>query len=305
MGVFRSQLLKVYETVLDAESSASKRNLEGQIDLFAEFREEAPLPTATLPNIAEFPRRELLNMERETCGLYLSGHPMEDLKPLATKVRAVPIGRLVQAVAEGSDELLQDGQYVTLAGMVMTLKVKLTKKQTQMAYVTLEDTTGSVELLVFEKALVGAGPYLQPDQAVIVHGRISAREEVEPKLMVDEVCPLNETYAATWLENRKARTREGFARPQRRQPAAAEEAAAPAAPAPADDGRTLWIKVSCQQDERFRLVCEELERCPGSQKVILYLVHTKQRLAWQKGTDICAVAAALEPIIGKENIVIK
>ena len=79
----------------------------------------------------------------------------------------------------------------------------------------------------------------------------------------------------------------------------------PTSPAPADDGRTLWLKVSCQQDERFRLVCEELERCPGSQKVILYLVHTKQRLAWQKGTDICAVAAALEPVIGKENIVIK
>ncbi|MBR5537310.1 MAG: DNA polymerase III subunit alpha [Clostridia bacterium] len=301
MGAFRSQLLKVYETVLDAESSASKRNLEGQIDLFAEFREEAPLPTASLPNIPEFPRRELLNMERETCGLYLSGHPMEDLKPLATKVRAVPIGRMLQAIAENSDELLQDGQYVTLAGMVMTLKIKLTKKQTQMAYVTLEDTTGSVELLVFEKALVAAGPYLQPDQAVIVHGRISAREEEEPKLMVDEVSPLNETTAATWLENR--RSRENFSRPQRQRTAAPQQA--PSVPAPADDGKTLWIKVSCQQDERFRLICEELERFPGSQKAILYLVHTKQRLAWQKGADIRAVADALTPVIGGENIVIK
>ena len=77
---------------------------------------------------------------------------------------------------------------------------------------------------------------------------------------------------------------------------------APAAPAPADDGRTLWIKVSCQQDERFRLVCEALERNPGNQKVILYLVHSKQRLAWQKGAHIEAVARALESTIGRENL---
>ena len=304
LGAKRSQLLKVYESVLDAESSASKRNLEGQIDLFAEFREESPMPAATLPDVPEFSRRELLNMERETCGLYLSGHPMEELKPLALKAHAVPIGRLVQAVAEGSDDMLQDGQYVTLAGMVMTLKVKLTKKQTQMAYVTLEDTTGSLELLVFEKALVSAGPYIQPDQAVIVHGRISARDEEEPKLMVDEVCPLSEAHVQAYLETRKSRSREGFSRPARREAPQTEQAAAPT-PAPADDGRTLWIKVSCQQDERFCLVCQALERSPGSQKVVLYLVHGKQRLAWQKGAHIEAVARALEPVIGKENIVIK
>jgi DNA polymerase-3 subunit alpha len=192
----------------------------------------------------------------------------------------------------------------------MSLKVKLTKKQTQMAYVTLEDTTGSLELLVFEKALVAAAPFLQPDQAVIVHGRISAREEEEPKLMVDEAWPLNETYAQQYLQNRRSRDRGGFERRPRQEVQTApqpqtQQTPAPAAPAPADDGRTLWIKVSCQQDERFRLVCEELERCPGNQKVILYLVHTKQRLAWQKGTHIGAVAAALEPVIGKENIVIK
>ena len=112
----------------------------------------------------------------------------------------MPIGRLIQAVQENTDDMLQDGKFVTLAGMVMSLKVKLTKKQTQMAYVTLEDTTSSLELLVFEKALVAASPYLQPDQAVIVHGRISAREEEEPKLMVDEVWPLTDYYADQYLQ---------------------------------------------------------------------------------------------------------
>lgn len=297
MGVFRSQLLRVYESVLDSESNAQKRNLEGQIDLFAEFAQEKA-PTAALPNIPEFSRRELLNMERETCGLYLSGHPMEELKPLAAKAHAVPIGRLLQCVEDGSDDMLRDGEYVTLAGMVMTLKVKLTKKQTQMAYVTLEDTTGSLELLVFEKALVAGGPYLQPDQAVLVHGRISAREEEEPKLMVDEVCALNEHSVAQYNENRRRRTEWR----QQQKPAVPRQEPVPAKPAPADDGRTLWLKVSCPEDARFELMRETLDACPGSQKVILYLVQSKQRLAWQKGADIQAVFDRLEPIIGKENM---
>ena len=304
MGVRRSQLLKVYEGVLDAESSATKRNLEGQIDLFAEFQQESAPPVATLPDVPEFSRRELLNMERETCGLYLSGHPMEELKPLALKVHAVPIGRLVQAVADGSDDMLQDGQYVTLAGVVMTLKVKLTKKQTNIAYVTLEDTTGSLELLVFEKALVAAGPYLQPDQAVIVHGRISVREEEEPKLMVDEVFPLNEAYAESYMENRRSRDCGGFNR-ARTQKSASQQTAASARTAPVDDGRTLWLRVSCQQDARFDIICDALNRCPGNQKAILYVLQGKQRLAWQKGVDIEAAHMELAPVIGGENAIIK
>ncbi len=293
MGMFRSQLLAIYDSVLDSESNAQKRNLEGQIDLFAEFAQEK-LPAVRLPDIREFSRRELLNMERETCGLYLSGHPMEELKPLALEAHAVPIGRLIQCVEEGSDEMLRDGEYITLAGMVMTLKVKLTKKQSQMAYVTLEDTTGSLELLVFEKALVAAGPYLQPDQAVLVHGRISAREEEEPKLMVDEVVPLNEIAVQQYKENHRRRT--GFANRSRQQPATPKPAA------PENDGRTLWLKVSCLQDARCQLMQDTLNACPGSQKVILYVLRDKQRLVWQKGADIQEVYDRLEPIIGKENM---
>ncbi len=300
MGHYRSQLLAIYESVLDSESNAQKRNLEGQIDLFADFAQEK-LPAVHMPQIKEFSRRELLNMERETCGLYLSGHPMEELKPLAAQAHAVPIGRLVQCVEDGSDDMLRDGEYVTLAGMVMTLKVKLTKKQTQMAYVTLEDTTGSLELLVFEKALVVGAPFLQPDQAVLVHGRISAREEEEPKLMVDEVAALNEYSVQQYNENRRRRA-DRFA-PPRRTPQEAEPAPrTPAAPAPADDGRTLWLKVSCLQDARCQLMQETLNACPGNQKVILYVLRDKQRLIWQKGADIQAVYDRLEPIIGKENM---
>ena len=129
--------------------------------------------------------------------------------------------------------------------------------------------------------------------------------------MVDEVWPLTDYYADQYLQSRRSRDRGGFERRPRQEtpkPAAPQPdkpAESVSAPPPADDGKTLWIKVSCQQDERFRIICQELERFPGNQKVILYLVHTKQRLAWQRGADIGQVARALEPVIGKENIVIK
>ncbi len=299
MGLYRSQLLAIYESVLESENNAQKRNLEGQIDLFADFAQES-MPSVHIPNIKEFSRRELLNMERETCGLYLSGHPMEELKMLALQARAVPIGRLIQHVQEGTDNALRDGEYVNLAGMVMSLKVKLTKKQTQMAYVTLEDTTGSIELLVFEKALVTAGPYLQPDQAIMVHGRISAREEEEPKLMVDEVVPLNEQAIIQYNERRLQRRKDRIDANRK----AKEETnpPAPAAPAPDDDGRTLWLKVSCLNDARCKLMQDTLNACPGNQKVIIYVLRNKQRLVWQKGTDIQQVYDRLAPIIGQENM---
>ncbi len=297
MGVFRSQLLAIYESVLEAESNAQKRNVEGQIDLFADFAQEQP--PVHMPAIREFSRRELLNMERETCGLYLSGHPMEELKMLALQAHAVPIGRLIQCVEDGSDDMLRDGEYVNIAGMVMSFKLKITKKQTQMAYVTLEDTTGSVELLVFEKALFAAGPYLQPDQAVVVHGRISGREEEEPKVMVAEIAPLNEQAVIQFNENRRRASRERYAARRPKQEAAPEQ---PASPPPEDDGRTLWLKVCSSCDARFELMQETLNACPGNQKVILYVLQDKQRLVWQKGADIQAVYAALEPVIGKENM---
>ncbi len=297
LGVKRSQLLRVYESVLDSETSANKRNLEGQIDLFSEFRQEDQ-PAAELPDIPEFSRRELLNMERETCGLYLSGHPMDELKPLCAKVRATPIGRLLHAAESGEEEGLADGQYVTLAGMVMALKIKLTKKQTNMAYVTLSDATGSMELLVFEKALTAGGAFLQQDQAVIVHGRISAREDEEPKLMVDEVWPLNEQYAQQYNENRSQRQSGGFAR-KKPAPALSREEAPP------DDGKTLWIKVSMTQDARFALILDALEACPGNQKAIVYAVYPKQRMGWQRGVDIGAACLLLESQIGKENLAVR
>ena len=303
LGAKRAALLRVYESVLDSAAADSKRNLEGQMDLFGQLQSTFQ-PVLQLPEVEEFSRRELLAMERETCGLYLSGHPMEELRPLAREVNAIPVGKLFQAVASGEDPYLQDGKFVTVAGMVASLKFKLTKKQTQMAYVTLEDASGSMELMVFEKALTAGAPWLQQDAAIIAYGRISAREDEDPKLMVDEVYPLNEQYAFRYGEIRLAQKNRRQA--QRPQAAAFEEAPAQEPPAGAgESGRTLWIKMSSLLDARMEPVQQALRAFPGKDRAVIYVLDQKKRMAWKTGVDGAAALQSLAPTLGGHNLVLK
>ena len=307
MGARRAALLKVYEGVLDSAADDSRRNLEGQMDLFGGLAENAA-PAAALPDVPEFSKRELLTMERETCGLYLSGHPMDELRPLAAKVEAVPIGRLLENAETGADPALDDGQYVTLAGIVASFKLKLTKKQSNMAYVTLEDTTGSMEMLVFEKALTAGGAYLQPDQPVIVYGRISAREEEEPKLMVEEIFPLTEAYVERYGEIRRGSVRcfsGNSGRPPRKEPAARRPESVAAAEEPAPDAKTLWVKMSSLDDARMEYVRTAFAAHPGRDRAVLYVLDKKQKLALQKGIAAQNALEELTPLLGSENLVLK
>ena len=299
----RAQMLAVYESMLDRKAERNRANLEGQMDLFGQLQSTFQ-PVLQLPEVEEFSRRELLAMERETCGLYLSGHPMEELRPLAREVNAIPVGKLFQAVASGEDPYLQDGKFVTVAGMVASLKFKLTKKRTQMAYVTLEDASGSMELMVFEKALTAGAPWLQQDAAIIAYGRISAREDEDPKLMVDEVYPLNEQYAFRYGEIRLAQKNRRQA--QRPQAAAFEEAPAQEPPAGAgESGRTLWIKMSSLLDARMEPVQQALRAFPGKDRAVIYVLDQKKRMAWKTGVDGAAALQSLAPTLGGHNLVLK
>ncbi len=192
LGVNRAVLLKSYMSVLDSVASDKKRNLSGQINLFADFDQPKPewLPDSDTP---EFSKRELLAMERETTGLYLSGHPMEDMIDLVKQLNAVPISRLL-ALQENDDPDIYDGAFVTIAGIISSVRVKVTKKQTTMAYINIEDIGGTMELLAFDRTLQESGSYLQENTAVFVTGRVSAREDEEPKLVCDQIHPLDEAH---------------------------------------------------------------------------------------------------------------
>ena len=147
LGARRSQLLQVMNRVMDSVADSRKRNLEGQLDLFGGLGESQQAEEVPLPDLPEFTRQELLNMERESTGLYLSGHPMDAYREQTRRLGVVKMGAIVADFAqETGSERFQDRQKVRLAGVISSVRLKATRNQTMMAYVNLEDDTGSMEL---------------------------------------------------------------------------------------------------------------------------------------------------------------
>ena len=192
-GAHRSQLLVVFEKVMDGISRGNRDNIDGQIDFFGLGVAAEQHNELILPDIPEFSAQELMAMEKETTGLYLSGHPMDSYRDLARASGAVPISRIMDDFAqENGPTNFSDGQKVRLAGVVTLSKTKTTKKNTLMAYVTLEDGTGAIEMLCFSRTLEQFGSYLKEGQVIHVSGTLSVRDEKAPQLMCDFVRPLTE-----------------------------------------------------------------------------------------------------------------
>ena len=270
MGCRRSQLMKVHEQVVDAIARDRKRNLEGQFDLFGGGGDAFTVPTVILPDIPEFSPVELMAMEKETTGLYLSGHPMDEYRKQAARYGAVPISAVMAAGEEDRASPYGDGQRVTLAGVVASVRTKTTKNNSLMAYVMLEDATGAMELLCFSRTLTESGAYLKVNLPVVVTGKVSIRDEKAPQLMVDRVTPLSGA---------------------REQPAAAGE------------NQVLWIKLP-DGGERFAWLKTLLSMFPGDGPAIVYLADQHRKLQ----THCLHHAALLDELretLGEENVVLK
>ena len=128
----------------------------------------AAVSAVPLPDIPEFTAVERMSMEKDTTGLYLSGHPMEDYRPLAKRAGAVPIHAIMSTAS----------------------RTRTTKNNTLMAYVTIEDELASMELLCFSRVIDQCGSYMQVNTPVLVKGRLSVRDEKPPQIMCDSLYPL-------------------------------------------------------------------------------------------------------------------
>lgn len=144
-----------------------------------------------LPDIPEFTAQQLMTTEKETTGLYLSGHPMDQYRKQVQILNAPTIGSILADFAqEGGPTRFADNQRIVVAGVITSSKTKTTKNNSLMAYVTVEDDTASIELLCFSRTLDLCGAYLRENQAVVVKGKLSVRDEKAPQLMCDSAYPL-------------------------------------------------------------------------------------------------------------------
>ena len=280
MGYSRKALLYVAGTVIESVSKAKRDNVEGQINLFGDEGDTAS-GGIEIPKTGEFSRSEIMRREKEVTGLYLSGHPMDEYREAARKAGIVQIGAFMADFAqEEGPHSFQDGQWITLAGIVESVNTKTTKNSSLMSYVRLDDGTGSVELVAFQRALDNGGEYLVENSGVIVRGRISVRDENEPQVTVDSIRPIGDF---------------GTAAPQ--EPATVE-------PAAQDRENTLWLKLPEEDTEKLEYIRLLLTMFPGTQKMIIYCEKEKKKM----GTRCIiheALIEELKELYGEENVVVR
>ncbi len=191
MGHTRHAMIAVYEGILDSISTSMQKNLEGQIDLFGSLENEKS--DYIVPNMPEYPKNELLAMEKDTAGLYMSGHPMDEYSEQVKKIGAARISDIFADFEnDDSGRRYFDGQSVILAGILSNVRTKMTKNNTMMAYLTLEDGFGTIEMLVFSRVLNESSAYVSVGSVVKIQGKISARDEKSPQIMVDSIRPITD-----------------------------------------------------------------------------------------------------------------
>ena len=271
-GHHRSELLAVYDAMMDSISASRKKNLEGQIGLFSMLDNDDPAVSIPIPSLPEMSKAERMLMEKETTGIYLSGHPMDDYRAYLKNTYVVPIGNLM------SEECpYQDEQIVSVAGVVQSVKMKTTRNNTMMAYVTLEDDTASIEMLVFSNALNQYGCYLRENEPVVITGKFSVRDEKEPQIIVNRARPMSDYAQGEPVDEQQS---------------------------PVIEKGTLYLRLPTEDGALFGKIKAILNMFPGENKTVVYFADTGIRRG-----SCCSLYRTmlreLENVLGKENVVVQ
>ena len=302
MGGNRPQLLAVFESAMDANSSLRKQTVDGQISLFDMAFGGAPLvqENHTLPNLPDYPLRQRLALEKEIAGVYITGHPLDDYRDVLGKL---PFSTAdLDGLEEREDRGLSlDGQIVDMGGILTEVKGKATKKGSYMGFITLEDLTGQIECLVFPKVYERYQGMMAVDDLVVLHGRLSIREEEAPKLLVEKLIPLEawhpeESAPAAPMGQSTARPVPPPKRHTSEAPKLTDAQAAAKAP------RKLYLRLNRPQMDA---ASSTLSLYPGSVPVYLHLPAEKMTLlapktGWCDASDGCL--NRLNALLGAENV---
>lgn len=272
----RRSMMDGVEGILKSVESEARRNLDGQIDLFGALdgEQESGRNVYKLPDSGEeYPYDILLQMEKEVSGLYLSGHPLDHYRPVIEEVSTCRISELVGENAHAYDE-----QNVTLVCTVVRTKTINTKAGGMMAFITVEDLSGSMEVLAFPKVLLAASEAVHDNAVVVIKGRVSYKEDEPSKLIADSIVDV-ERYEPDKIKTDIKSTKNG-----------------------------LWLKLSSMRSESFEETKNLLQIFEGNFPVYMYFEDTKQRMLAPKSlwcTQSDLLVSELERVLGAGNVKVK
>ena len=282
LGEARSYLLAEFESIIDSYSDDLKRNVEGQLNLFGEAEDD--ILAATSKNVPELSQKELLKYEKESIGYYISGHPLKEFSEEIEEISTISFADFIDDDNENSGNTeLFDGMPVRVCVLASSIKTKVTKNNKIMAFVTAEDLTGQAEIIVFPNVFDRSRKYLVEDAPLIISGKLSFREDEEPKILCDMVEPLERG-------------------------AKSQEKELPKVSSGLKPDKKLFLKFSIGKEYLLYKVTPILASYKGSVAVYTYKEENKQtsvapRNLWVDATDELIIE--LKKILGDENVVLK
>ena len=196
----RRQKMMIYGSLLDALNQEKKTTMAGQMTLFDIAPEEDKAEyEIKLPNVEEYDKEVLLGFEKEVLGIYISGHPLEEyMERLKKNTNAVTTDFVLDE--ETGTLKVSDGTKVRIGGMITDKVIKYTKSNKAMAFITLEDLVGTVEIIIFPKDYERYAKYLENDAKVFVEGRVTAEEDRNGKLICEKIISFDEVKRELWLQ---------------------------------------------------------------------------------------------------------
>ncbi|MDL2324768.1 DNA polymerase III subunit alpha [Ruminococcaceae bacterium OttesenSCG-928-A16] len=271
----RHSMMNAVEGILKSVENNRRKNLEGQLNLFdvAGDGEDSTLQDSyELPDMPEYPKDVLLQQEKEVSGLYLSGHPLEQYRTLIDKVGNCTIAQLTD------EENAQDNRQVTLVCAIAKIKKLTTRSNDIMVFATVEDLTGSMEVLIFPKVLQNTTAQIIENAVIIVSGRTSVKEDEDPKIIADRVRGVEDDTPETMALKSTPRTQK------------------------------LYLRVSSQNSEEFQQIQNFVEIFSGNTPVCIRYLDTKKMIQnppsqWVTLSD--RLVTELRRVLGDSNVAIQ
>ena len=291
LGVYRSRLLASYEKMLEGLANRNRSNLDGQLDMFSQISQSSASAYSSVeyPMIAEFPMRELLMQEKEASGMYFSGHILDGYSKNIAAVKHVPLSDFARD--ETGETQFSDRQRVSVVGVITAISAKTTKKEERMAFFTLEDKYTSIDCIVFPSQYSRCSADIRVDNAVVIEGNVTFRDEDEIQIIVSTVKPLTENslYIEEPPKGKEA-------------PIASEKREAPAPQKP----KKLYLRVSGRESREFMKAVNLIDIFEGGTQVIFYCMDEKSYFSYSRAINASDfVIGELVALLGAENVILK
>jgi len=286
LGVTRSSLLACYEGIVESESDRRRNNISGQMDMFSlaiGLTSEAE-GGYSYPNLPEYSLKELLLLEKESSGMYFSGHMIDSYSMHTEVLKPDGIADIISDLrGDGTEEVrYKDGMTVKICGIITSKKTKIMKNSDTMAFISVEDKIGEIEVIVFARQYAKCSALLTEENAVAIEGRISEVEGEDPKIILSSIAPLigNASYGAQDQAKKQA---------------------------PLQNAQRLFVKLDSFSEQRLTPIYRLSGLNPGKTPVVIYDASAKKYISVKNLTVDPSekVIFRLRSLFGEANVVLK